>query len=92
MLRAIHRLPDGGDVAGHAGGGLVVDDEHALDPVRHVVGQRLLDPFDRRAFAPLDVEYLHVQTDPLGQVDPEMTELPVSRRQDPITRRERVSF
>src|SRR5207244_6327909 len=59
---------DGGDVAGHAGGGLVVDDEHTPDLVRRVGAERLLDPLRRSSLPPLDVDHVNGEAVPDGAV------------------------
>ncbi len=72
------------DVAGDAGGGLVVREEHGLDLVRLVGGERLLIPLDRRPLAPLGVEHVDPEAQPLGHVDPEMAEHAEARREDAV--------
>src|SRR5213594_902287 len=81
---------DGGDVARHAGCRLVVDDEDPFDLVLLVLRQDLPDPVGWRALAPLDIDDVHAQAMPLGEIDPQVAELAVPRREHAIARRERV--
>ena len=83
---AVQRPPHGGDVARHPGRGLVVDDEHALHLMRRVGGENLLDALDRCALAPFHVDDVHAQSVPLGEIDPQMAELPVARGEDAVSR------
>ena len=77
---------DRGDVAGHAGGGLVVDDEHTPDLVRRVGAQRLLDPLRRSSLPPLDVDHVHGEAVPAGALDEPVAELAVAHRQQAVAR------
>ena len=76
-----------GHVAGDAGGGLVVREEHGLDLVRLVGGERLLVALDRRALAPLGVEHVDLEAEPLRHVDPEMAEHAEARREHAVAGR-----
>src|SRR5207244_11793300 len=67
-----------------------VNDQHALDLVLPVGGEDLLDALDRGALAPLDVQDVHPQADPLRQIDPQVAELPEARREDAVARGKRV--
>ena len=75
MLGGVERAAHGSDVAGDAGGGLVMDDEHALDLVGLVGAQRLLDALGVGAGAPLLLLHDHLEPMPLGELDPQMAEL-----------------
>ena len=75
------RLAHAGDVAGDAGGRLVVREEDGLDLVTLVGRERVAVPLDRRAFAPLGVQHLDLEAEPLGHVDPEVAEHPEPGRQ-----------
>ena len=86
MPGVVQRLAHPGDVAGDAGGGLVVGEEHRLDLVRLVGRERLLVALDRRALAPLGVEHVDLEAQPLGHVDPEMAEHAEARREHPVAR------
>ena len=86
MLGVVQRLPDPGHVAGDAGGGLVVGEEHGLDLVRLVGREGLLVALDRRALTPLGVEHVDLEAEPLGHVDPEMAEHAEARREHPVAR------
>src|SRR6266550_2907813 len=55
-----------------------------------VLRQDLPDPVGWRALAPLDIDDVHAQAMPLGEIDPQVAELAVPRREHPIARRERV--
>src|SRR2546422_4540147 len=74
MLRRVDRAADGGDVARHAGCRLVVDDEDPFDLVLLVLRQDLPDPVGWRALAPLDIDDVHAQAMPLGEIDPRSEE------------------
>ena len=74
MLGVVERAAHGGDVAGDAGGGLVVGKEHRLDLMTLVGRERLLVPLDRGALSPLGVEHVHLESEALRHVDPEMAE------------------
>src|SRR6266705_792546 len=87
---ACSRAADGADIARHAGCRLVVDDEDPFDLVLRVLRQDLPDAVGWRALAPLDIDDVHAQAMPLGEIDPQVAELAVPRREHPIARRERV--
>ena len=76
MLGVVQRLAHARHVAGDTGGGLVVGEEHRLDLVPLVRREGRVVPLDRRALTPLGVEDVHLEAEPLGHVDPQMTELP----------------
>ena len=90
MLRRVHRATHGSDVARHARGGFVMHDHHALDALRAIGAQDLADARFRRAFAPLDVDHLHLEPEALHHVDPQVAELPIARREHVIVGRKRV--
>ena len=89
-LALVQRLADARDVAGDAGRGLVVGEEHRLDLVTLVGRERLAVALDRRALAPLGVEHLDLEAEPLGHVDPEMAEHAEAGGEHLVARRERV--
>ena len=45
MTSAVHRTPDVGNAARHAGGRFVMDDDDGFDLVRSVGGEPLFDRF-----------------------------------------------
>ena len=85
-LVSFERLAHAGDVAGDAGGRLVVGEEHRLDLVTLVGRERVAVALDRRAFTPLGVEHVHLEAEPLGHVDPEVAEHPEPGRRAPCRR------
>src|SRR5205823_11293225 len=87
MLCRVDRLADGPDVARHARRRLVVDDENPFDLVLLVLRQDLPDTVGRGALAPFDVDDVDAQAVTLGEVDPQVAELPVAGREDPVARR-----
>lgn len=88
--RVVHGPTTGPDVAGDAGGGLVVHDQHGLDGVCGVSRERVGDAIGRRRFVPLEIDDVGAQAESLGAVDEQMTELAEPHRQHAIARRERV--
>ena len=90
MVCRVHGAAHGRDVARDTRGRLVVNDEQPLDLVLFVLGQDLADAIRGRPLAPLHVDDVHPQSVPLGELDPEVTELPVARCQEAIARRHRV--
>ena len=86
----VDRLTHGTDVAGDAGGGLVMDRHDGLDLVVRVGAQRLLDPLRVRTRAPLFFLNDHVQAEALGHVDPEVAELAEARGQNLVATVQRV--
>ena len=85
MPRGIECLADRGHVAGDAGGGLVLADQHGLDRVRLVGLERRLIAIRRRAFTPFDLEHLDLEPETAAHVDPEITELTEVRGQHAVT-------
>ena len=75
MLGGVDGAAHGGDIAGDAGRGLVVDDHDALDLVVLVLAERLLDALGIGAGAPL--LFLDDDLEPVtaGEFDPQMAEL-----------------
>jgi hypothetical protein len=67
-----------------------VHDQDGADLPLLVGLERLGDPIDRSSVAPLGLEHLDVEPEPLGHVGPEMAELSESRRQDLVAGRQRV--
>ena len=62
----------------------------ALISWRLVGRERLLVALDRRALAPLGVEHVDLEAEPLGHVDPEMAEHAEARREHPVARADSV--
>ena len=90
MLRVVERAAHARDVAGDAGRRLVVGEQHRLDLVGLVGSQCLVVPLDRSALAPLGVENVDLETEPLGHVDPQMAEHAEARREHPVAGRQRI--
>src|SRR4029077_17783464 len=61
-----------------------------LDLVLTVLRQDRLDAVDRRTLAPLDVDDVHPHPEALCQVDPQVAELSVAGREQPVAGRQRV--
>jgi hypothetical protein len=90
MIHVVERAAHGRDIAGDAGGGLVVADQHRLDAPRLVTFERAGEGLDRRALAPGDIDRLDLDAVALAEIDPEMRELAIARRQHLVARRQRV--
>ena len=90
MPGIVQRLAHGAHIAGDAGRGLVVREEHRLDLVLLVGGERFLVALDRGAFSPFGVEHVHREPEALRHVDPELAEHAEPRGKDAVTRRKRV--
>ena len=84
MPGGVDRPAHRGDVAGHAGGGLVVDHQHALDLVVGVGLQPGFDLLGGDCLAPLDVDHVDLHAVPFGAVDEQGAELAVADRQQPV--------
>ena len=72
MAGIVHRLADGGDVAGDAGGGFVLAHQDGLDLVVFVGGEPFGVFFDRDAFAPIDLDGVDVHAVTLAEINPEV--------------------
>ena len=59
--------------------------------MRLVGAEDLLNLLRRSALAPLDVDRLHVESQPLHHVDPEVAELAVAERQNLVAGRESIA-
>ena len=90
MLGGVDGAAHRAEVARHAGSGFVVDDQHALDLVLTVLGQDRLDAVHGRSLAPLHVDDVHPHPVPLRQVDPQVAELSVARREQTVAGRQRI--
>ncbi len=86
MACGVDRPADGGDVAGHAGRGLVVDHEHTLDLVGRVGAQRLLNPVGRSSLPPRHVDDVHGKAVPAGALDEAVAEVAVAHPQQAVAR------
>ena len=91
MISLVERPADGGHVAGHAGCRFVVADDHTLDLVRGIGGEAAGSFLGRRAFAPLDLDFIDIEIVTPTQVGPEMGKLAEIRDDDLIARREGVA-
>ena len=87
MLGRVDRAAHGGDIAGDAGRGLVMHDEHALDLVVLVGAERLLDAIGIDAGAPLLLLDDDVEAVAAGELDPQMAELAEPRGEQLVARR-----
>ena len=81
MLRAVHCLAHRGHIAGDARRGLVLANQHRLDLVLLVRGERGKVALDRRTLSPGSFQDLHVETEALAHVDPQVAELAEPRCQ-----------
>ena len=90
VLGPVHGAAQACDVAGDAGRGFVVAGQYRLDLMFLVAPQDLLELLDRHAFAPGRLHQFHVHAHALGQVRPQMGELPETGGQDAVARRQGV--
>ena len=72
MAGGIERLAHAGDIAGHAGRGLVVANQNRLDLVRFVVGELLRKNIDRDALAPFTLDGIDHKLVPIAEIGPQM--------------------
>ena len=79
MLGGVHGAAHGGDVAGDAGGRLVMHDHDALDLVVLVGAERFLDAVWVDAGAPLLLLDDDLEAMTAGKLDPQMAELAEAR-------------
>ena len=86
MLRLVQRLADAGDVRHDAGGGFVLAGQHGLDAVMGVRFQDVSLLLQWHAGAPFAVDNLHIQTQALAHVDPQVAELSEAGSQHRVTR------
>ena len=90
VVGSVQRAADTGDVAGHAGRGLVVGDEDGLDLTLAVSGQFRGEFGDRGPCPPGDVDHLDLQPQTGGHFDPERRKLAMPRHQHAVTGVQRV--
>lgn len=73
MAGGVEGAAHGGDIRLHSRGGLVVGDEHGLDRVVPVGGQRFGEAFGRQA-SPRRLDHADIEPVASGHVDPAMAE------------------
>jgi len=90
MAGVIERAAHGSHIARDPGRSLVVTDQHCLDAAAPVRRERGLVTIDRRPLAPLGLEHLDLEAEPLAHVNPQMGELSEARRQHAVAGAEAV--
>ena len=83
-------VADLGDPARDAGGGLVVHDGHGADRVAPVGGEALVDDLGVGAVAPVALDPVDLQTEPLGHRAPQRREVAGLEGEHAVAGRERV--
>jgi hypothetical protein len=82
MLRLIERLAHGAKIAGDAGCGLVMGDEHHLYLVGTIGLEALGEHIDGNTFAPGRIDHIDLEPQADAHVDPQMRELAETSGED----------
>ena len=90
MVGVVEHGAAAGDVAGHAGRGLVLRAEDRLDAVRLVGLQPLGIELERHAGSPFAVDDIDLEAETFGHVDPQMRELAEARHQHAVAGAEHI--
>ena len=91
VLGLVQRLTHASDVRDHASSSFVLAGQDGLDAVLRVSLQDVSILLQWHAGAPLAIHNLHIQTQALAHVDPQVAELPEARGQDGVAGRQGVS-
>ena len=89
-MRIIHGLAHASDIVGHAGGSLIVRDEHGLVRMRLVGLQLLREDLDGDTLAPRHVDDVDLEAHAGAHVGPQQRELAEAGDQHLVAGRERV--
>lgn len=84
------QFPDGRQITGDSGCGLIVNDANSLDGMRPVSFQLRCQGIKIGTSPPVALYDINPEVEALLLIDPEEAELADEERDDPITRRESV--
>jgi len=90
MARPVEHAANSGDIAGYTGCRFIVSEENRVDALPLVGLERFLITLVRGSFAAGGINDLHVQSEALCHIDPQMAEHSESCGENPVPGRESI--